>query len=1172
MRHVLRVIFAFTVSLLIAACGGGDSLEGGGGGGGGGTNPTTVALNISDSMITAANPATLSATVTDNDGAMSGKVVTFSLDNEELGTFDPDLGTALTGTDGVATIQLRTNNIAGAGMATATVDTGEASSIGFTMAGDAQGAGNVATLELVLITNTTCGGANECAPVSNAASGILRATLLAPSGDPMGQQVIDFTSSLSPLSPTSSTALTNNNGQAFITLLAGQQPGAGIASATFTGATDLASAAIGYQTLGDTPSGSDFDDALLSLDLFSSLVRDGNGRPTLTPDGSINGTPTAMVSAASPASVIVKLTDTNGAPLTEQLATFSTTIGTINPLSQTALTDSNGLAVVELKAGAIPGAGSISVNFAGNSASHAFETLGDEGESTDISLDVEIVDQNNSQVTAANPITVSNPGQIRITATNSAGAPLANRLMTVTNESGVGVLSPLSGTALTDSQGLAVIGLLAGTTQGAGMVTVSLDFSNVNAAFQVGAANLKMGYCESDDPADGVPDDCSGMNLVKDKLGLSVGLNDKLSAGGTATVTAVIVDDLDQPFGTPVDVQFTSTCAAAEPPLAFIDEVKTTIDGLAVATYRADGCTADTITATADTSGIALVATANMEIAQADAASIEFLDASPSTIVLKGTGGSGRSETSVVRYRVRDTSGNPSSNQVVTFELTTEVGNLLLSSLTATTDAEGIAQVTVQSGTVSTVVRVKATLQNDITINTLSDQLVVSTGLPDQNSFSISAESINVDAWDTDGTQVPVTIRVADHFNNPVPDGTAINFTTEGGAIESECVTENGACSVMWTSQNARPVGLSVHSHNNLFCDEDNNPDNNVLQTPGNGVPCLTTTRSAEQSGVNGNRAAFKGGMGQPYGGRATILATAVGEESFIDTNGNGLYDSGEPFTDLTEAFRDDNEDNVFGGKELDDATPSPGASSADTAHHECYLPFDNFVCYDSGMGDLDLTGSGTLLRDLLTAQDPFNAPELLRQAGGNDEEFDDFLQENNGGNQELFDFENVNDADGDADGGDGIYNGTLCSDTAEAAGDCTKNTINVRASLVLLMADEVSAIRFTDTAKVDLLQVDISSGINGVSSQNIVIWYSDLHNGLPPVGTTISVSTTNGVLNGATSFVVANSNQVGPGFVIVNVGRESSPNMLNAGVMTATFTTPAGIISSAALTILDDG
>ncbi len=50
--------------------------------------------------------------------------------------------------------------------------------------------------------------------------------------------------------------------------------------------------------------------------------------------------------------------------------------------------------------------------------------------------------------------------------------------------------------------------------------------------------------------------------------------------------------------------------------------------------------------------------------------------------------------------------------------------------------------------------------------------------------------------------------------------------------------------------------------------------------------------------------------------GRATILATAIGEESFTDTNGNGYWDPGEPFVHLGEPYSDNNENGAHDSSE----------------------------------------------------------------------------------------------------------------------------------------------------------------------------------------------------------------------------------------------------------------
>ena len=46
--------------------------------------------------------------------------------------------------------------------------------------------------------------------------------------------------------------------------------------------------------------------------------------------------------------------------------------------------------------------------------------------------------------------------------------------------------------------------------------------------------------------------------------------------------------------------------------------------------------------------------------------------------------------------------------------------------------------------------------------------------------------------------------------------------------------------------------------------------------------------------------------------GRSAILAYAIGEESFVDNKGDGMFDVGDTWTDLGERFRDDYEDGAY--------------------------------------------------------------------------------------------------------------------------------------------------------------------------------------------------------------------------------------------------------------------
>jgi hypothetical protein len=274
------------------------------------------------------------------------------------------------------------------------------------------------------------------------------------------------------------------------------------------------------------------------------------------------------------------------------------------------------------------------------------------------------------------------------------------------------------------------------------------------------------------------------------------------------------------------------------------------------------------ITATATVAGKDLSASTEINLATKDIGSIEFVSADPTHIALLYTASDERPATSKVTFRVKDETDEPVPGATVNFELSTKKGGLSISHKSLETNTEGLAWVWVTAGTIATSVRVKATVDvGGVILFTQSSDLVVSTCLPDQNSFSISVDIYSPEAWDYNEVPVLVTASAADHFNNPVPDGTAVYFTTEGGRIEPKCTTQNGTCSVTWKSQAPRPDGSE-----NVFPDD--------IQ--------------------------FKRG-------RVTILATAIGEESFIDRNGNGRFDPSTDLiaADLPEAFLDASEDGL---------------------------------------------------------------------------------------------------------------------------------------------------------------------------------------------------------------------------------------------------------------------
>jgi hypothetical protein len=374
--------------------------------------------------------------------------------------------------------------------------------------------------------------------------------------------------------------------------------------------------------------------------------------------------------------------------------------------------------------------------------------------------------------------------------------------------------------------------------------------------------------------------------------------NPTVAAGGTDDLEVSAVDNTGALYtaGT-VTVTFSSSCisqglAAITPSGTSTAGANTgqiaTTTGTAFATYTAHGCDGpDVITASAAVASTNLTASGTLTASAGAIGSIKFLTATPSMIGLKGTG---IAETSTVVFQVVDSTGSPRPGATVNFALPTNVGGVTIAPITATSGADGKVQTTVSSGTQHVSVRVSATI-TDPALSTQSGVLTVTTGLPVSNTFSISVGGTvyganypslvtspapacwNVEAAGINQVRVPVTVSLADRYKNPAPDGTAVSFTTNAGKVTGSCNIANattnggaatasdGECTVTWSS-------------------DDPHPD--PITPPPGETPSKVRNRG-------------------------WILATAIGEESFDDHNGDGFYETGEQFDDLGEPYRDDN-------------------------------------------------------------------------------------------------------------------------------------------------------------------------------------------------------------------------------------------------------------------------
>ncbi|WP_413700686.1 hypothetical protein ACLKMH_02105 [Psychromonas sp. KJ10-10] len=95
-------------------------------------------------------------------------------------------------------------------------------------------------------------------------------------------------------------------------------------------------------------------------------------------------------------------------------------------------------------------------------------------------------------------------------------------------------------------------------------------------------------------------------------------------------------------------------------------------------------------------------------------------------------------ETATVSFKIVDANGEAIEGEVVTFELLASPEGTSISVDTATSDEDGLVSTLIKSGVVAGPVVVKVVLVSDDDIYKTSNQLNISTGYPDQDSFTLA--------------------------------------------------------------------------------------------------------------------------------------------------------------------------------------------------------------------------------------------------------------------------------------------------------------------------------------------------------------------------------------------------------------------------------------------------
>jgi hypothetical protein len=688
-----------------------------------------------------------------------------------------------------------------------------------------------------------------------------------------------------------------------------------------------------------------------------------------------------------------------------------------------------------------------------------------------------VIEETTTVTLAISNVNVTEQLPATITATVLEGTSPKEGVV-VTFITSLGNFTPEAGTALTNNEGIASLVLNSGDISGAGVVTATISTGEEAA----------IGFTtEAVSPSVTVVRLGSGTDADFTEGDANISLA-QISAGGTTVVSVSLVDEQGGLYSETIELNFSSRCT--EEGTATLNPTVITSNGLATSTYLAKGCIGeDTIQVNTTVGGINLSATGLVNVLQADVGSIIFESVSNKHIAIQGVGSVSRPESSTVIFQVLDKNGNSINGKDVSFSLSSASGGITLEPITATTDSEGLVQTVVNSGAVSRTVNVTASIDGtDPVISTASSELIISTGIPDQDSFSISASSLNPEAWQYDGEEVTITARLADAFNNP-PRPTVIYFTTEGGSIghlsaDSQCTTgDDGSCSVIWRSQAPRPEGKE------LFVEGQDPKTTNI--------------------DING----FPNHMGQKYGGRATILATTIGEESFPDLNGNGRFDECEIAAFLGGSGKPCNADGSIN---------TLGDESTYTGNDIAGNPYDLKEAF------VDHNEDGL-----------FNPIEIGGQSGGEQEEPSDFNE--NG----LFDDK------------DGLYNGVLCAIPAHSGCSMIQKSLDVRAQLVLVMSGSGAQFIATKPVPVGGEAGELFITGEGTASASVII--ADLHNQPMPSGSVIEFEIAGfGSIVGPNTFEWSDHNKNGGSqfSVVIKGEKEDLPK---SGILLVTVTTPKG-------------
>jgi Bacterial Ig-like domain (group 1) len=296
--------------------------------------------------------------------------------------------------------------------------------------------------------------------------------------------------------------------------------------------------------------------------------------------------------------------------------------------------------------------------------------------------------------------------------------------------------------------------------------------------------------------------------------------------------------------------------------------------------------------------------------------------------------------------------GDPKTNQEVEFETTNGSFHRTneLDITTATTDENGDATVILYSdleqGSATITVRYSDPDSGDEKTTSITIQFGEPTSLsyPNASKFTLTCSRVNLGTWIPEtkpDLRIPCIISAQNMNNDIIPvQSLTLNYLTEAGVLEG---------------------ALDYYSVYSLVYKTIGGLPNPIDVVPFMGEPERTCSHFINGSTVT---------QCNPRDGLTTLLAITRGSESFVDTNGNKEWDSGEIFTDIPEPFLDMNDDGIY------------------QAATEPYFDCNENGSYDLGNGSYDMnTCISAVYKILWTGKldDSPNASTFSFTSGDND-------------------------------------------------------------------------------------------------------------------------------------------------------------------------------------------